>query len=107
MIKNTVTDIVKSIHTMNNEELNQIIEAVKLQRTYLDRTTTRTLRAGATVSFVDRRGVKVVGTVTKVNRKTVEVRGSMSNGIFNTNYRVPACMLKIEEYSPAAEAVGV
>jgi hypothetical protein len=35
-----------------------------------------------------------VGKVTKKNRKTVEVLGGMSNGVFNTRYRVSASMLE-------------
>ena len=89
------------------EEIRDVIEAIKRQQTYLSRRNIQKVVKGACVSFVDRNGVKVVGTVTKVNRKTVEVRGGMSNGIFNTTYKVPGSMLKVEEYAPSAEAVGV
>ena len=89
------------------EEIRDVIEAIKRQQTYLSRRNIQKVVKGACVSFVDRSGQKIVGTVTKVNRKTVEVRGGMSNGIFNTTYKVPGSMLKVEEYSPAAEAVGV
>ena len=89
------------------EEIRDVIEAIKRQQTYLSRKNVQRVVKGSVVSFVDRSGRKVVGTVTKVNRKTVEVLGGMSNGIFNTTYKVPGSMLKVEEYSPAAEAVGV
>jgi len=89
------------------EEIHDVIEAIKRQQTYLSRRNVQRVVKGSVVSFVDRSGRKIVGTVTKVNRKTVEVLGGMSNGIFNTTYKVPGSMLKVEEYSPAAEAVGV
>mgnify|MGYP000630196800 CR=1 FL=1 len=89
------------------EEIRDVIEAIKRQQTYLSTQNIRKVVKGACVSFVDRSGRKIVGTVTKVNRKTVEVRGGMSNGVFNTTYKVPGSMLTVEEYAPSAEAVGV
>ena len=89
------------------EEIRDVIEAIKRQQTYLSTQNIRKVVKGACVSFTDRSGQKIVGTVTKVNRKTVEVRGGMSNGVFNTTYKVPGSMLTVEEYAPSAEAVGV
>jgi len=89
------------------EEIRDVIEAIKRQQTYLSTQNIRKVVKGACVSFTDRSGRKIVGTVTKVNRKTVEVRGGMSNGVFNTTYKVPGSMLTVEEYAPSAEAVGV
>jgi len=71
------------------EEIRDVIEAIKRQQTYLSTQNIRKVVKGACVSFTDRSGRKIVGTVTKVNRKTVEVRGGMSNGVFNTTYKVP------------------
>ena len=89
------------------EEIRDVIEAIKRQQTYLSRRNIQKVVKGACVSFTDRSGRKIVGTVTKVNRKTVEVLGGMSNGVFNTTYKVPGSMLTVEEYAPSAEAVGV
>jgi len=89
------------------EEIRAVCDAVKRQQTYLSRRNIQKVVKGACVSFTDRSGQKIVGTVTKVNRKTVEVRGGMSNGVFNTIYKVPGSMLTVEEYAPGAEAVGV
>ena len=89
------------------DEIRDVIEAVKRQQTYLSRRNIQKVVKGACVSFTDRSGQRIVGTVTKVNRKTVEVRGGMNNGIFNTTYKVPGSMLTVEEYAPSAEAVGV
>lgn len=71
---NNVQTAIKAIHGIqSNDELNQIIEAIKLQRTYLSRQTTRSLRVGDTVEFAGRGGRMVRGTVEKINRKTVIV----------------------------------
>lgn len=78
------------------EELRAVCDAIKRQQTYLSTQNIRKIVKGALVSFVDRRGVKVLGTVTKVNRKTVEVLGSTSNGVFNSRYKVPGSMLTVE-----------
>jgi len=57
----------------NKEELNRVIEAVKLRQTMLARTVARTLVVGDPVQFTGRRGNVVQGTVSKVNTKTVVV----------------------------------
>ena len=99
---------VTAIHKLETvEEIRAVCDAIKRQQTYLSTQNIRKIVKGALVSFTDRSGRRVVGTVTKVNRKTVEVLGGMSNGLFRTTYKVPGSMLTVEEYSPAAEAVGV
>jgi ABC-type oligopeptide transport system ATPase subunit len=62
---NTVLTAVKAIHQANRDELDQIVEAVKLQRTFLAKQSART--------FTGRGGRKVIGTVNKVNPKTIIV----------------------------------
>ena len=94
---NSVQTAIEAIRNCDNDELNQVIEAVKLQRTYLARTATRALSKGDVVSFIARNGRQVVGVVAKVNRKTVIVKSGDLNSVFATQYRVPASMLKIEE----------
>ena len=89
---NNVQTAVEAIRNADNDELNQIIEAIKLQRTWLARTTARALTVGDTVSFTGRGGKTVTGTVTKINRKTVVVR-EQGYG----QWRVPASMLTIKE----------
>ena len=86
---NTVQTAVTAIRNMNNDELAQVIEAVKLQRTWLARTTARALNVGDTVEFAAR-GRVIRGEVMKVNRKNIKV--------FEDDYRVwnvPASMLKV------------
>ena len=82
---NTVLD---QIQRMDNDELNRVIAAVKLQRTHIARNMTRGLRVGDIVSFDSRSG-KVTGKVTKVNPKTVIVKDSNSA----TQWKVTATLL--------------
>ena len=82
---NTVLD---QIQRMDNDELNRVISAVKLQRTHIARNMTRGLRVGDVVSFDTRSGT-VKGTVRKVNPKTVLVKGRASA----TTWKVTATLL--------------
>ena len=96
-MSNRVTKAVEAIYALQDiEELREIYDAIKLKQNALARDGIRSVVKGDIVSFVGRQG-KVVGKVTKVNRKTVMVLGGMSNGIFNTTYKVPASMIKVEE----------
>ena len=87
---NKLQSAIEAIMKMDNDELNQIIEAVKMKRTYLARSTTRALTVGDEVSFRTRSGYED-GKVIKVNRKTVVVDCGL------TRYKVPASMLTIKE----------
>ena len=82
---NTVLD---QIQRMDNDELNRVISAVKLQRTHIARNMTRGLRVGDIVSFDSRSGT-VTGTVHKVNPKTVLVKDRASA----TTWKVTATLL--------------
>jgi uncharacterized protein YkvS len=70
---NRVQTAVTAIHNCSNDELNQIIAAVKLRRTYLARTTARSLCVGDQVEFKGRGGHTERGRVVKINPKTVIV----------------------------------
>ena len=85
---NNVITAIKAIHQANRDELNQIIEAVKLQQTFLAKTSARTFTVGDAVQFTGRGGRKVIGTVNKVNPKTIIV-DSPSQG----RWKVTASML--------------
>ena len=71
---NTVLTAIKAIHKADSNELKQIIDAVKLQQTYLAKQSARTFSVGDAVQFTGRGNRTVVGTVTKVNPKTRWVR---------------------------------
>jgi uncharacterized protein YkvS len=87
---NNVQTAITAIRAMNNDEINQVVEAIKLQRTFLARSTARGLTVGDTVSFTGRGGATVVGTVEKINRKTVIVRDGM------TKWKVSASLLNTQ-----------
>jgi len=84
---NTVQTAVNAINAMNSDELEQIVDAIKLRRNYLSRQTARALAVGDSVKF-DARGRVVRGTVFKINPKTVIV---MEQGY--GKWKVPASML--------------
>jgi hypothetical protein len=87
---NNVQTAITAIRNMNSDELNQVAEAIKLQRTYNARTATRSLMVGDTVSFdAKTRGI-ITGTVEKINIKTVQVRCNRTQGL----WKVTASMLK-------------
>ena len=54
----TVNEAIEAIQDMNNDQLERVIEQVKLQRTYLARNATRTMRVGDAVQFEGRRLAK-------------------------------------------------
>lgn len=86
---NSVRQAITAIHSLEtNDELNQVIEAVKLKRQYLARQAVRSFIVGDKVQFTSRGGVPVGGTVKKVNRKYIIVDTALGG------YRVPATMLE-------------
>jgi hypothetical protein len=89
-MSNTVTKAVQEIYKMDNDQLNQVIEAIKLRRTYLAREATRSFKSGQIVSFKSKTGGKITGSIQKVNRKYVIVDAHVGG----TRYRVPASMLE-------------
>ena len=73
---NLVTKASELIYQMDSDQINQVVEAIKLNRTHLAKAMARSVKVGDIVSFQGRRGQMVQGKVTKVNQKTVVVRDS-------------------------------
>jgi hypothetical protein len=93
-MSNRVTKAVELIYQMDSDELNQIVEAIKLKRTHLARTVTRSVSVGDTVTF-EARGRTVTGKVTKVNTKTLQVREEpRAGGFTSTNWKVTASLVQ-------------
>lgn len=86
---NNVQTAVTAIRNMNNDEINQVIEAIKLQRTYLARSASRSLMVGDTVTFDAKTRGRITGQVVKINPKTVQVRCNRTQGL----WKVTASML--------------
>ena len=90
-MSNLVTQAVELIYKMDSADLSQVIEAVKLKRQHLARQATRSVILGDTVTF-DARGRTVVGKITKVNQKTLQVREE--RGVTSTNWKVTASLVR-------------
>ena len=86
---NNIQTAIQAIHSVTtNDELNQIVDAVKLKRQYLSKQAVRKFRVGDKIQFTSRSGVPVGGTVKKVNIKYVVCDTPLGQ------YRVPATMLE-------------
>ena len=90
-MSNSVTKAVQEIYSMDNDQLNQVVEAIKLRRTYLTREAARSFGVGDMVQFTSRTGGAVNGTVVKVNRKYIIVDAHIGG----SRYKVPASMLRL------------
>lgn len=87
MINQIVSQAVTAISQANNEELNDIVDALKMRRTQLARSATRQFLKGDFVTFTGRRGT-VQGQVESIGRKNLVVKDSTTN----TKWRVTASM---------------
>ena len=84
-----------AIHKMDMDQLNAVVRAIKDRRTYLTRQQAVTFRVGDRVSFAAR-GMQVLGTVTKVNIKTILVKQDNAY----TTWKVHASLLKpVKEFA--------
>jgi hypothetical protein len=95
---NDFATAVIAIQKMNNDELNAVVRAIKLRRTYLARQSANTFQVGDTVNFAAR-GMQVVGTVTKVNVKTVQVRQNNSLTLWKVHASLLSPVRKMSEAS--------
>ena len=88
-MNNLVTKATALVYQMDNDQLNQLVEAVKLKRTHLSRQAVRAFSVRDAVQFTSRDGTTYTGTIRKVNRKYIVV-----DTVRNGSYRVPATMLQ-------------
>jgi len=66
--------MIQDIGVLNNDELNKVVEAVKLRRNQLHFQDAHNLKFRDRVSFQGRHGITETGTVEKVKIKYVLVR---------------------------------
>ena len=66
--------MIQDIYVLNNDELNKVVEAVKLRRNQLHFTDAHNLKFRDRVSFQGKHGITETGTVEKVKIKYVLVR---------------------------------
>tara|TARA_R110002096_G_scaffold342299_2_gene535265 strand:+ start:343 stop:651 length:309 start_codon:yes stop_codon:yes gene_type:complete len=88
---NKRSELIVAIHDMSADDLEQIVEAVKLRRTYLHKVATRSFTPGDQVQFTGKRGVKISGIVMKVAKKYVSVDCTMYGG---SMWKVPGSHLE-------------
>jgi ribosomal protein L35AE/L33A len=69
----TLEKVIDTIYKLNNEDLNTVIDAIKLRRNQIHTQQAQTFKVGDTVSFKGRYGRTETGTVTKVKIKNVVV----------------------------------
>lgn len=92
-----LTSICKAISAsaLNTAEANMIVDAVKVAHDRQVSQTATKFTVGDKVWFSDRRtGMKVTGTVTKVNRKTVKVLSDAEPGRLPGSWNVTPTLLK-------------
>ena len=87
----TAQDIIREIKNghFTNDDLNAIAKSIQFARSQLVHEVKRDLSPGVTMSFRDRLGIRVMGTVESVKIKNAIVRTSRGR------YRVPCNMLEM------------
>ena len=69
-----VEKIIEGIYTLNNDELNSVVDALKLRRNQLHYQDAQSFRIGDRVSFKGRHNVIEKGTIEKIKIKYILVR---------------------------------
>ncbi len=72
-MKSKLVDILNDILSMDRDQLDRVIVAVKHRRDQLHLDATRSLTVGTRVKFQGRRGETLTGTISRVNIKKVKV----------------------------------
>ena len=85
-----LSTIIAEIHSMNRDDLNKVVEAVKYARSQAHRDAANSLKAGDTVFFDGKYGKTVKGTVIKTAIKYVSVDCGIDG-----KWRVPAAHLRL------------
>ena len=87
-----INKIISEIHSMDRDDLNKVVEAVKYARSQAHRQMANSLKSGDMVEFDGKYGKMMVGHVRKINIKYVVV--SCTNG---EQWRVPAGHLRVRQ----------
>jgi|TARA_B110000211_G_C13916616_1_gene480792 small-conductance mechanosensitive channel len=94
MIMNVTTeqmnDVTALINSMDKNQVNDLVESIKLRRTRLARLATNSFTVGDHVTFTGRGGNTVRGTVEKIAIKNVTVATNQGR------WKVPASMLSMQ-----------
>ena len=71
---NKVEEVSKIIHSMDMEQVNEVIDHIKLRREYLSSKMKSNFRVGQTVFINGRHGVLTEAKVHKIKRKRILVK---------------------------------
>ena len=91
--------MIQDIYVLNNDELNKVVEAVKLRRNQLHFQDAHNLKFRDRVSFQGRNGITEIGTVEKVKIKYVLVRTDRGQ-----RWNVPGSHLTLIKSKEAVDA---
>ena len=69
-----INDILRSVENLNGDDLQKVINVVKMRRNQLHTSSAHSLKIGERVSFAGRHGSTLKGVVEKVKIKYVLVR---------------------------------
>jgi len=84
-----LNDVIGLVHNMDKEQVNHLVDAIKLRRNRIATAAVRTVNVGDNVTFTGRGGITVRGTVMKKAIKNVTVDTGAGK------WRVPASMLEV------------
>ena len=91
--------MIQDIYVLNNDELNKVVEAVKLRRNQLHFADAHNLKFNDRVSFKGRHGITETGTVEKVKIKYVLVKTDRGQ-----RWNVPGSHLTLIKSKEAVDA---
>ena len=95
----TRTDVIAFVlNTASQEDISDLISAIKMRRQQLTKVVVRAVIKGDVVSFKSRGSNELSGIVDRLGSKNVYVRVKNATGFGpDTVWRVPASMIKIAE----------
>ena len=85
------SDMLSQVHSLDQDQVNQLVDAIKLRRNRINNMAMHGVQVGNSVSFTGRGGNTVTGKVVKKAIKYVTVDTGMGR------WKVPANMLTIQQ----------
>lgn len=84
------SDMLSQVHSLDQDQVNQLVDAIKLRRNRINNQAMHTVQVGNNVKFTGRNGNVITGKVTKKAIKYVTVDTGMGR------WKVPANMLEVQ-----------
>lgn len=82
--------MLSQVHGLDQDQVNQLVDAIKLRRNRINNQAMHTVQVGNNVKFTGRNGNVITGKVTKKAIKYVTVDTGMGR------WKVPANMLEVQ-----------